>query len=415
MTHSLDGVNGAAPQGRDASAAVNVRAQAVVDAVASAIGPGPAPLHEPRLDGAEWAYVKECLDTGWVSTAGRFVARFEQMLAERLGAAHVIAVANGTVALQVALEGVGARSGDEVIAPSFTFVATANAVAHCGAVPHFVDIEASTLGLDAAALDARLRAVGRVENGVLVNGETGRRIAAVVCMHTYGHPCDMEALSSICAAYSLPLVEDAAESLGSTLGGRHMGTFGRVGTLSFNGNKIATTGGGGAVLTNDESLAAAVRHRVTTAKTPHPYEMIHDEVGYNFRLTNVAAAIGCAQLESLERAVADKRALAERYIAALAQTASAAAAMVSEAPGRRANYWINVLRLTDATAEDRNAVIERLIAEGYECRAAWRPMHMLPMYAAMPRGSMVETERAYREAVNLPSGAALAGRRPFGV
>lgn len=412
MTPAHDGSERMAAPDRSEVSIVSAAPQAIVDAVRGVIGPGPAPLHEPCIGGAEWSYVKECLDTGWVSTAGRFVSRFEAMLSENLGVSHAIAMANGTVALQVALEGLGVRPGDEVIVPSFTFVATANAVVHSGAVPHFVDIDASTMGLDAAALDARLLNVGRCENGSLVNAETGRRIAAVVCMHTYGHPCDMDALLSVCDAFGLPLLEDAAESLGSLYGGRHMGTFGRIGTLSFNGNKIVTTGGGGAVLTDDDALAVSIRHKVTTAKTPHAYEMIHDDIGYNFRLTNVAAAIGCAQLEALERVLDDKRDLANRYINAFQPVASAS--MVQEAPGRHANYWINVLRLKDATIKDRNAVIESLIAAGYECRAAWRPMHMLSMYAAMPRGSMAETERAYREIVNLPSGAALACRRPAG-
>ena len=273
-------------------------------------------LHEPRFSGNEWAYVKECLDTGWVSSVGKFVDRFEAQLAEYTGAKRAIAVVNGTAALHVCLLLVGVQPGDEVIVPALTFVATANAVTYCGAIPHFADSEFKTLGLDPDKLDVYLQKIGEVRSDGCYNKQTGRRIKAVVPMHTFGHPVDLDSLIEVSARYRLELVEDAAESLGSFYKGRHTGNWGRVSALSFNGNKIITTGGGGAILTNDEELGLRAKHLTTTARVPHAWELSHDMVGYNYRLPNINAALGCAQLEQLPSFLKQKRALAERYKAA---------------------------------------------------------------------------------------------------
>ena len=257
------------------------------------------PLHAPEFSGREWELVKDCLDTGWVSSVGAYVDRFEQLVAEASGVRFGVAVVNGTAALQIALLLAGVLPGDEVIVPALTFAATANAVAHAGAVPHLVDSEASTLGLDPAALANHLdRIADRGPDGP-VNRQTGRRIAAVVPMHVFGFPVDMAPLLALAADWNLPVVEDAAESLGSTYRGKPCGSFGRLATLSFNGNKIITTGGGGAIVTDDESLARRAKHLTTTAKVPHRWEFNHDEVGYNYRLPNLNAALGVAQFEQL--------------------------------------------------------------------------------------------------------------------
>ena len=238
----------------------------------------PVPLHEPSFAGNEWKYVKDCLDTGWVSSAGEYVDRFEAMLAEYTGAKHAVAVVNGTAALHIALKLAGVQAKDEVLVPALCFVATANAVAHCGAVPHFVDSHLDTMGIDPIALSEYLITTAELTPHGLRNHHTGRRIAAIVPMHAYGHPVDMVSLMEVANRYKLPVVEDAAESLGSSHQGRHTGTFSKLGTLSFNGNKIITTGGGGAILTNDAELACHAKHLTTTAKRPHRWEFLHDEV-----------------------------------------------------------------------------------------------------------------------------------------
>jgi perosamine synthetase len=288
----------------------------VVAAIRSVVGSGPVVLHEPRFVGNEWSYVKECLDSTFVSSVGKFVDRFEADLAAYTGAKYAIAVVNGTAALHVALRLAGVQPGDEVLVPALSFVATANAVAYCGASPHFVDSEERTLGLDPRALRDYLSAIAEIRGGSCVNRATGRVIRSVAPMHVFGHPLDIEGMLSVARDFHLVLVEDAAESLGSTMRGRHTGTFGLMGSLSFNGNKTITTGGGGAIITDDASLAKRAKHITTTAKVPHRWEYQHDEVGFNYRMPNINAALGCAQLEQLAGFVTAKRALFKRYEAA---------------------------------------------------------------------------------------------------
>jgi perosamine synthetase len=364
-----------------------------------------APLHAPDIAGQEWAYVKECLDTGWVSTAGAYVTRFEKMLADYTGARHAIAVANGTAALHACLMATGVERDEEVICPAATFVATANAIAYQGAVPHFADIRESDLGLNPDKLSVHLKTNAERRADGLYNKQTGRRIAAVLVMHTFGHPADLDALLELSGRFGLPLVEDAAESLGSFYRGKHTGRFGLVSALSFNGNKIVTTGGGGALLTEDDALAARMRHLTTTAKQPHRWEFIHDEVGYNYRLPNVNAAIGCGQMEQLPRFVQEKRGLARRYIDILGRVPGLS--VVAEPDGSQSNYWLNVILLDRANASQRDAVLEATNAAGLMTRPLWRPMHLLPMYAGCPRMDLSATEDVYGRLINLPSSAAL--------
>lgn len=351
--------------------------------------------------------MKECIDTAWVSSAGAYVDRFERELAATTGAKRAVAVVNGTAALHIALKLAGVEAGDEVLIPSLTFVATANAVSYCGAIPHFVDVEPATLGLDPASLEQRLAMIGEKNNGRILSRETGRRLAAVVPMHTFGHPVDLTGLMEVCERWGLPVVEDAAESLGSYYHDRHTGTFGRLGILSFNGNKIVTTGGGGAILTDDEELADRAKHLTTTAKVPHRWEFIHDETGYNYRMPNVNAALGCGQLERLDEMVALKRRLADTYRDALADVRGVR--FIQEPPGCRSNYWLNAIELDEELAGDRDAILAALDEDGIQARPIWRPMHELSMYRSCPRADLPMTERLARRIINLPSSASLAG------
>lgn len=379
----------------------------VLAAVRAVIGTttGTVPLHEPEFAGREWDYVKECIDTGWVSSVGSFVDRFERDLAAATGCAHAVATSNGTSALHICLLLAGVRTGDEVVMPTLTFIATANAVSYVGAVPHFVDSEVVSLGVDAAKLDAHLRDVARVENGVCVHRRTGAPMRALVVMHVFGHPCDLDALAEVAARWRLVLIEDAAESLGSTYRGRHTGNVGVVSALSFNGNKVVTTGGGGAILSNDAALAKRAKHLTTTARTPHRWSFLHDEVGYNYRLPNLNAALGCAQLEQLGSFVERKRRLAARYRQAL--TAVDGATFLSEPPGTASNYWLNAVLLEREHAGERDALLAALNDAGYMARPLWTLMHRLPMYAACPRADLAVAEQMEARVVNVPSSARL--------
>ena len=366
----------------------------------------PVALHEPDFRGTvAWTYVRDCLDTGWVSTAGPWVSRFEQELCTATGAAHAVAVTNGTVALRLALHLLGVRAGDEVLLPPLSFVATANAVAQLGAVPHFVDVEPGTLGLDPEALQQHLETVAERHAGALRNRVTGRRLAALLPVHVFGHPARLPELVGVAEAWGLPLLEDAAEALGSWRGHTHCGLFGAAGCLSFNGNKLITTGGGGALLTNDPELAQRARHLSTTAKLPHPWAFEHDAVAWNDRLPNLNAALGAAQLEDLPRRLEAKRHLAQRYADAFAGVRGVE--LVAEPPGCRSNHWLVSLRFTTANpakAEaQRLAVLEAAHAEGLLLRPVWQLLHQLPMYAQAPRGPLPVAEDQSPRLLNLPS------------
>lgn len=365
----------------------------------------PLALHEPRFQGNEWQYVKECIDTGWVSSVGRFVNRFEADLAVYTGAKHAIAVANGTLALHVALMVAGVVADDEVLVPSLTFVATANAVTYCHAVPHFVDSDERTLGISAEALREHLRATAEMRGGVCFNRASGRPIRALVPMHTFGHPVDLEGVLAVARDYGLIVIEDAAESLGSYYFGRHTGTFGPMGVLSFNGNKTVTTGGGGAVLTNDPELARRLKHLTTTAKVPHPWEYFHDEVGYNYRLPNLNAALGCAQLEQLPDFLWSKRRLYEHYAKAFASVAGVK--LVAEPAGCKSNYWLQAIVLNEGRSHERDRILALTNEAGLMTRPAWVLLHRLPMYERAPRADLKVAESLERRIINVPSSAGL--------
>ena len=380
--------------------------QAIQQVVGSSSPDQPIVLHEPDFSGTKaWAYVKDCLDTGWVSTAGQWVSRFEQELCAVTGANHAVAVTNGTVALRLALHLLGVGAGDEVLLPPLSFVATANAIAHLGAVPHFVDIEPSTLGLCAQALTERLERIAERTPAGLINRETGHRLAALLPVHVFGNPADLPGLLAVAEAWGLPVVEDAAETLGSWRGQTHCGLFGSIGTLSFNGNKLITTGGGGALLTHDAQLAQRARHLSTTAKLPHPWAFEHDEVAWNDRMPNLNAALGVAQLEDIGRRLEAKRQLAERYAQAFAGIEGVE--LVAQPPGCKSNNWLVTLRFMAADPAEaqtqRNQLLELAHADGIWLRPVWQPLHQLPMYAEAPRGQLVVVEDQACRLLNLPS------------
>ena len=322
--------------------------------------PRPINLHEPEIDELEKKYVLECLDSTFVSSVGAFIPQLEERIQNITGAKHAIAVSNGTVGLQVALFLAGVEYGDEVIVPTLSFIATANAVSHAGAVPHFIDSELGTMGMSPTALRTALEACVR-ENGVLINPESGRRIAAISPMHTLGHPVKIEEICAIAAEWGIPVVEDAAESLGSFVTNKagkqqHTGTFGLTGMISFNGNKIVTTGGGGVILTNDDELGRRAKHLTTTAKLPHKWEFEHDEIAWNYRMPNLNAALGMAQLDKYERFLDQKRRLALAYGAAFADVDGMK--FVFEPEGTSSNYWLCAVQLDDPSLALRDEVMQ---------------------------------------------------------
>ena len=382
----------------------------VVAAVQRAVGTpeGTLGLHEPIFAGNELAYLEQCIKSTFVSSVGEFVDRFENMLEELTGARRAIAVVNGTAALHACFRLAGVEPGDEVMSPALTFIATTNAISYCGATPHFVDSSFETLGMDSRALAARLDAVAQRNPIGTVNRESGRRIAAIVPMHTFGHPVDLDGIAAIARQWAIPLVEDAAESLGSTYNGHVVGSQARLAALSFNGNKIVTTGGGGAILTNDDELGRRAKHLTTTAKLPHKWAFVHDEIGFNYRLPNLNAALGCAQLEQLDGFLRRKRALAAAYDRAFA--AVPGVQFAREPEGAASNYWLNAILLDEAHAGSRDELLTALNANGFGARPAWTLMHRLRMFAGCPRGDLRVAESIERRLINLPSSASIQVR-----
>ena len=371
---------------------------ALIAEIRAIYGEGAVPLHRPVFAGDERRFLVECVDSTFVSSVGPLVGEFEARVASFTGARFAVATVNGTAALHVALQLAGVAPEQEVITQPLTFVATGNAVRYCGAWPVFVDVDRDTLGLSPAALRAFLEQHAERREDGSYNRTTGRRLAACLPMHSFGHPCRIAEIVALCGEYGIPVVEDAAESLGSWAGDRHTGTFGRLGVLSFNGNKIITTGGGGMILTDDEDLARRAKHLTTTAKVPHPWEFVHDAVGYNYRMPNLNAALGCAQMERLPQMLAVKREVAGRYAAFCERHGWA---FVVEPPGTRSNYWLNAVLLD--SREERDAVLEYTNRQGVMTRPAWRPMHRLDMFRGCQQDGLANAEWLEERLVNLPS------------
>lgn len=356
------------------------------------------PLHAPVFTGREREYLADTIDSTFVSSIGAYVDRFEDDIASYTGSPRAVATMNGTAALHIALQLAGVKNRDLVITQPLTFIATCNAINYCGAEPVFVDVDRHTLGLSPVALSAWLEEYAHLDDAGICRAKSdGRVVRACLPMHTFGHPVDLDGLLAVCHRWNLVLLEDAAESLGSNYKGRHTGTFGVLGTLSFNGNKIITTGGGGMILSG-EALGARAKHLTTTAKKPHPYEYVHDEVGYNYRLPNLNAALGCAQLEQLETFIAQKRDLASRYAV---QLKGSDLNFFSEPADCRSNYWLNAVLCENL--QHRDALLKATNDNGVMTRPVWALMNHLPMYSSSRCGALPMAEWLEARIVNLPS------------
>lgn len=357
------------------------------------------PLHAPTFAGNEKKYLEECIDTTFVSSVGKFVDLFEQKVAEYTAAKHAVVCVNGTNALHIALKLSGVEEGDMVITQPLTFIATTNAIVYAGAVPAFVDVDKDTMGLSPTSLERFLQDNTQLRNGACYHKQTGRRIKACLPMHTFGHACRIEEILAICEHYHIAVVEDAAEAMGSYYKDKHLGTFAPIGAISFNGNKTITTGGGGMILTNDETIAHRAKHLTTQAKLPHAWEFVHDEIGYNYRMPNINAALGVAQLEQLDGFLANKRATAEAYKAYFEKQGIA---FFAERENEKCNYWLNAIILKDK--EERNAFLTEANAQGVMSRPIWQLMNRLPMFVNCERGDLSNAEWLEARVVNIPSG-----------
>ncbi|PKD43229.1 LegC family aminotransferase [Rhodohalobacter barkolensis] len=356
------------------------------------------PLHEPRFKGKERKYLIDAIDSTFVSSVGAYVDKFEKMMCEITGAQYAVATVNGTSALHAALIVAGVKPEDEVITQPLTFVATANAIAYTGAKPVFTDVDRDTMGLSPAKLQTYLQENYSKKDGGAFHNKSGNRVAACVPMHTFGLPCRIDKIQHICEEWGIPLIEDSAESLGSTYKGRHTGTFGKLGVFSFNGNKTVTSGGGGAIVTDNEELAKLAKHITTTAKKPHKWEYIHDHVGYNYRMPNLNAALACAQLEQLDYYIENKRELAKSYRDFFNNTGIG---FVTEIEGGFSNYWLNAVYLKNR--EERDQFLAFTNEQGVMTRPIWQLMNKLKMYRDCMTGDLEHAEWLEDRIVNIPS------------
>lgn len=360
------------------------------------------PLHEPRFIGNEKKYLNECIDSTFVSSVGQFVDRFEAEFARTVGAKYAVATVNGTAALHISLILAGVERDDEVITQPLTFIATANAISYIGAKPVFLDVDLETMGLSPDALIRFLKQECTVMDGKCINRSTGKTVKACVPMHTFGHPCRIDEIKALCDEWQIALVEDAAESLGSYYKGKHTGTFGRIAAFSFNGNKIITSGGGGVIVTDDEALAKRAKHITTTAKIPHKWEYVHDEIGYNYRLPNLNAALLCAQLEHLPHFLTDKRELAAEYKSFFE---SQNFRFFHEPKESRSNYWLNAVLMDDL--KQRDAFLEYTNSHGVMTRPIWALMNKLEMFKSCQHDKLENALFLEERVINIPSSVRL--------
>ena len=360
------------------------------------------PLHAPLFIGNEKKYLEECIDSTFVSSVGKFVDIFEDKIAEYTGSGRAVACVNGTNALHIALRLAGVEQSDEVITQPLTFIATVNAICYCGATPVFIDVDRKTMGLSPAALEAFLSLETVMKAGGCYNKSTKKRIKACVPMHTFGHPCRIDEIALICEKHKIELIEDAAESIGSFYKGKHTGTFGKIGVLSFNGNKIITTGGGGMLLFNDEELARRAKHLTTQAKVTHPWNFVHDEIGYNYRMPNINAALGVAQIENLDLYLGKKRLLAKTYEEFFQ---SEKISFFSEPENCISNYWLNVIIFE--SEDSRDQFLNESNSQGVMTRPVWRLMNKLKMFENCQKGSLANSEWLEERVVNIPSSVKL--------
>jgi perosamine synthetase len=361
------------------------------------------PLHEPRFSGNEKKYLNECIDSTFVSSVGKFVDEFEEKIANYTGSRYAIATSSGTSALHISLLLANVEQSDEVITQPLTFIAACNAISYCGAQPIFIDVDRDTMGLSPAALESFLKCNTLVKNQQCINNKTGKVIKACVPMHTFGHPCRIDEIKDICDQYHIVLIEDAAESLGSIYKNKHTGTFGQMGVMSFNGNKIITAGGGGCIITNDKELAKKAKHLTTTAKVPHKWDFSHDMVGYNYRMPNINAALLVAQLESLDDFISNKRKLASAYKKFFNGIDYV---FVKELIDSRSNYWLNSIILKNK--QQRDEFLDETNSNNVMTRPIWTLMNKLPMYEHAQCGSLTNSEWLEERVVNIPSSVTIS-------
>ena len=357
------------------------------------------PLHAPFFNGNEKSYLNECIDSTFVSSVGKFVDQFEAMMADYTGAKKAVVCVNGTNALHIAMILAGVERGDEVITQSLTFVATCNAISYIGANPIFLDVDKETLGLSPSAVRTWLSKNTEQQNGQCINKKTGRRVKCCVPMHTFGHPVKIDELVEVCNEYNIELVEDAAESLGSFYKGKHTGTFGKIGVVSFNGNKTITTGGGGMLLFNDGKLAERAKHLTTQAKLPHKWEFVHDEVAYNYRMPNINAALGCAQLEQIDFILNNKRETAIKYKEFFSDFADIN--FVDEPKDCKSNFWFNTIIVKNKSQRDE--ILESTNKSGVMTRPIWELMSRLPMFESCQSDDLSNSIWLADRVINIPS------------
>jgi aminotransferase in exopolysaccharide biosynthesis len=360
---------------------------------------GMVPLHVPTFRGNEKKYLNECIDSTFVSSVGKFVDRFEEMMVEYTGTQKAVVCVNGTNALHMAMLLVGVEREDEVITQALTFIATCNAISYIGAHPVFIDVDKETMGLSPDAMEAWLKENAEIKGEICYNKRTGRRIKACVPMHTFGHPVHLDKLVEVCNRYHIELIEDAAESLGSFYKGKHTGTFGKIGVISFNGNKTITTGGGGMLLFQDETLGQFAKHLTTQAKIPHHWEFVHDHIGYNYRMPNINAALGCAQLEEIDHILANKRETAEKYKQFFSDRENIQ--FFTEPEGSKSNYWLNAVLLNDKEAQHQ--FLEYTNDHAVMTRPIWELMNRLPMFKDCETDGLQNTVWFADRVVNIPS------------
>jgi len=356
------------------------------------------PLHIPTFIGKEKEYLNECIDSTFVSSVGKFVDGFEEKIQEYTNIKRAIACVNGTNAIHICLKLAGVEENDEVITQPLTFIATINAITYANAIPTFVDVDKDTMGLSPTSLSEFLIENGEIRDGECYNKNTGRRIKACLPMHTFGHACRIVEIAKICEEYNIELVEDAAESMASKYKGKHLGSYGKVSAISFNGNKIMTTGGGGVILTNDDSIADFAKHLTTQAKIPHKWEYTHDQIGYNYRMPNINAALGVAQLEHIDTFLENKRELAKKYEAFFS---SEGISFFKEREEEKCNYWLNAIILNDR--EERDAFLKETNEAKVMTRPIWTLMNKMAMFKNCPKGDLTNAEWLEDRVVNIPS------------
>jgi len=366
-------------------------------------------LHEPNINKSDWKFVRECLERNFVSSVGNYVTEFETRLKKYTKSKFVAAVINGTSAIHLALSSLGANEKDEILLPSLNFVAAANAIKYCNSTPHFVDVEEQTLGIDPEKLDRYLKKILIRKKNYFINKLTKKRIRFIIVLHVFGHPCEIIKIKKVVKKYNIKVIEDAAEALGSKYYDKHLGTFGDIGVLSFNGNKIITTGGGGAILTDSKILADKIKQMSTTSKIPHKWKFEYSDLGYNYRMPGINASLGCAQMLKLPSYVKEKRKLYKKYESTFKHIKEIR--ILKEPKNAKSNYWLQTIILDKKVSKHRDQILNNLNKTGYLLRPVWKPLHKLNHLKNCPKMKLSTTENLEMRIINLPSSAYLSSHK----